>query len=68
MVLDFSRDRDRGRAKVVLTEWKQYRELHPVALGLGIGQKRLADGRDAPDRGAWTAAGWSYRALGRRSG
>jgi UDPglucose 6-dehydrogenase len=54
-------------AVLVLTEWKQYRELDPVAFGKVVKQKRVLDGRNALDREAWTAAGWSYRALGRRT-
>ena len=33
-----------------------------------VAQKRVLDGRNALDRDAWTAAGWTYRALGRRAG
>jgi UDPglucose 6-dehydrogenase len=59
---------ERADAVLVLTEWKQYRELDPVAFGRLVKQKRVLDGRNALDRDAWEAAGWSYRALGRRSG
>ncbi|CCH85918.1 UDP-glucose 6-dehydrogenase [Modestobacter italicus] len=59
---------DRADAVLVLTEWKQYRELDPVAFGQVVKQKRVLDGRNALDRDTWTAAGWSYRALGRRAG
>jgi UDPglucose 6-dehydrogenase len=59
---------DRADAVLVLTEWKQYRELDPVAFGKLVAQKHLLDGRNALDREAWTAAGWTYRALGRRAG
>jgi UDPglucose 6-dehydrogenase len=55
-------------AVLVLTEWKQYRELDPAAFGKVVRQKRVLDGRNALDREAWTAAGWTYRALGRRAG
>ncbi len=55
-------------AVLVLTEWRQYRELDPVAFGAVVRQKRVLDGRNALDREAWTAAGWTYRALGRRVG
>jgi UDPglucose 6-dehydrogenase len=55
-------------AVLVLTEWRQYRELDPVAFGEVVAQKRVLDGRNALDREAWTAAGWTYRALGRRAG
>jgi UDPglucose 6-dehydrogenase len=53
-------------AVLVLTEWRQYRELDPVAFGRVVRQRRVLDGRNALDREAWTAAGWTYRALGRR--
>jgi UDPglucose 6-dehydrogenase len=59
---------ERADAVLVLTEWKQYRELDPVAFGRIVKQKRVLDGRNALDMEAWTAAGWSYRALGRRAG
>jgi UDPglucose 6-dehydrogenase len=55
-------------AVLVLTEWRQYRELDPVAFGRIVASKRVLDGRNALDREAWTAAGWTYRALGRRAG
>ncbi len=53
---------------LVLTEWRQYRQLDPVAFGQIVASKRVLDGRNALDREAWTAAGWTYRALGRRAG
>jgi UDPglucose 6-dehydrogenase len=53
---------------LVLTEWQQYRALDPVAFGQVVRQRRVLDGRNALDRDAWTAAGWTYRALGRRAG
>ncbi|MGY1794981.1 UDP binding domain-containing protein, partial [Geodermatophilus sp. SYSU D00525] len=55
-------------AVLVLTEWRQYRELDPVTFGQVVQQKRVLDGRNALDREAWTAAGWTHRALGRRAG
>jgi UDPglucose 6-dehydrogenase len=57
----------RADAVLLLTEWRQYRELDPVAFGKVVAQKRVLDGRNALDRAAWEAAGWQYRALGRRS-
>jgi UDPglucose 6-dehydrogenase len=59
---------ERADAVLVLTEWKQYRELDPVAFGKVVRQKRVLDGRNALSRTTWEAAGWSYRALGRRAG
>ncbi|HEY4605083.1 MAG TPA: UDP-glucose/GDP-mannose dehydrogenase family protein [Blastococcus sp.] len=59
---------ERADAVLVLTEWKQYRELDPVEFGKVVRRKAMLDGRNALDRDAWEAAGWSYRALGRRAG
>ncbi|WP_025158649.1 UDP-glucose dehydrogenase family protein [Leifsonia aquatica] len=50
---------------VLITEWPQYRELDPVALGSIVSTKRVIDGRNVLDPAAWRAAGWSYRGLGR---
>jgi UDPglucose 6-dehydrogenase len=58
---------ERADAVLVLTEWDEYRQLDPVAFGRVVKQKRVLDGRNALNREAWTAAGWSYRALGRRT-
>src|ERR687885_2543676 len=51
---------DRADAVLLLTEWKQYRELDPVRFGKIVKQKRVLDGRNALDREAWIAAGWTY--------
>ena len=48
-----------------LTEWKEFRELDPVAVGGLVRSTRIIDGRNALDAAAWRAAGWTYRALGR---
>jgi UDPglucose 6-dehydrogenase len=58
----------RADAVLLLTEWREYRELDPVAFGRVVARKRVLDGRNALDREKWTLAGWSYRALGRRAG
>ena len=52
-------------AVVLLTEWKQFRELDPVAFGAVVGNKNILDGRNCLDPAEWRAAGWRYRALGR---
>jgi UDPglucose 6-dehydrogenase len=59
---------ERADVVLVLTEWRQYRELDPVAFGHVVARKRVLDGRNALDRDTWEAAGWAYRALGRRAG
>ena len=53
-------------AVLLLTEWKQYRELDPERVGTLVAQRTVLDGRNALSRTAWTDAGWQYRALGRR--
>ena len=58
---------ERADAVLLLTEWKQYRELDPVSFGRVVARKRVLDGRNALDRERWEAAGWAYRALGRRN-
>jgi UDPglucose 6-dehydrogenase len=58
---------ERADAVLLLTEWQQYRDLDPVTFGRVVRQKRVLDGRNALDRTRWEAAGWSYRALGRRN-
>ncbi|CAN5394457.1 UDP-glucose/GDP-mannose dehydrogenase family protein [soil metagenome] len=52
-------------AVLLLTEWREYRDLDPVAFGELVGTKAILDGRNCLDPVAWRAAGWSYRALGR---
>ncbi|TWH75347.1 UDPglucose 6-dehydrogenase [Modestobacter roseus] len=59
---------DRADAVLLLTEWQQYKDLDPAAFGKVVRQKRVLDGRNALDRDSWVAAGWTYRALGRRAG
>jgi UDPglucose 6-dehydrogenase len=51
---------------VLLTEWTEFREIDPAVLGEVVAQRRILDGRHALNPDAWTAAGWEYRALGRR--
>ncbi|HCA87501.1 MAG TPA: UDP-glucose 6-dehydrogenase [Streptomyces sp.] len=48
-----------------LTEWREFRELDPAALGEVVAERRILDGRNALDPESWRGAGWTYRALGR---
>jgi len=48
-----------------LTEWAEYRTLDPVELGEIVAHRRLLDGRNVLDSGAYVRAGWDVRALGR---
>jgi UDPglucose 6-dehydrogenase len=55
-------------ADVVLlaTEWREYRDLDPEVLGRVVARRTIVDGRNVLDPARWRAAGWTYRALGRR--
>jgi UDPglucose 6-dehydrogenase len=50
---------------VLLTEWAEFREIDPAALGAVVTRRRIVDGRHALDPAVWRQAGWEYRALGR---
>jgi UDPglucose 6-dehydrogenase len=50
---------------VLLTEWAEFRQIDPGAMGEIVAQRRIVDGRHALDPVEWRAAGWEYRALGR---
>ncbi len=51
-------------AVLVLTEWKQFRDLMPADLDVAAG-RIILDGRNCLDRDRWRDAGWLYRSLGR---
>ena len=48
-----------------LTEWKEYRQIDPAALGSLVKSKIVIDGRNMLDRNLWRNAGWRVHALGR---
>lgn len=52
-------------AVLLLTEWREYRDLDPEELGSVVGNRSIVDGRNCLDPAQWRAAGWTYRALGR---
>ncbi|MFI1741154.1 UDP-glucose dehydrogenase family protein [Streptomyces sioyaensis] len=65
---DTALDAVRGADVVLhLTEWQEFRELDPAALGDVVAERRILDGRNALDPALWRKAGWTYRALGRPS-
>jgi hypothetical protein len=52
---------------------EEHNEITPrgcvsVAFARVVRRTSVLDGRNALDRDAWEAAGWSYRPLGRRAG
>lgn len=52
---------------VVVTEWKQYRELDPAAIASVVATPLVVDARNCLNAEAWADAGWEYVGLGRRS-
>jgi UDPglucose 6-dehydrogenase len=50
---------------VLLTEWAEFRQIDPEAMGAVVAQRRIVDGRHALVPEQWRSAGWEYRALGR---
>jgi UDPglucose 6-dehydrogenase len=49
----------------VLTEWADFRNADPVALGELVAGKKVIDGRNCLDATLWSQAGWVYRGMGR---
>ncbi|MGV9772307.1 UDP-glucose dehydrogenase family protein [Streptosporangium sp. NPDC003464] len=60
--LDAARD---AHVVLLLTEWQEFIELDPEALGAVVAARKIVDGRNALDAETWRASGWHYRALGR---
>ncbi|QXU53017.1 UDP-glucose/GDP-mannose dehydrogenase family protein [Rhodococcus sp. LW-XY12] len=50
---------------LVLTEWNEFRQIVPQALGNVVRNKHVIDGRNCLDPAAWRTAGWTYRGMGR---
>jgi UDPglucose 6-dehydrogenase len=49
----------------VLTEWAEFRNADPQALGELAAKKLVIDGRNCLDSTLWARAGWQYRGMGR---
>ena len=49
----------------VLTEWEEFRNADPNALGQLVSARRVIDGRNCLDHAAWIRAGWEHRGMGR---
>ena len=58
---------ERADVVLVLTEWREFREIDPAALASVVRHRRMIDGRNCLDAAAWQSAGWEYRAYGRRA-
>ncbi|MGK4908335.1 UDP-glucose dehydrogenase family protein [Streptomyces sp. PHES57] len=63
---DSALDAVRGADVVLhLTEWSEFKELDPAALGDVASSRHILDGRNTLDPVPWRKAGWTFRALGR---
>ncbi len=62
-VLGAARDAD---VVLLLTEWREICDTDPEVLAKTVACRAIVDGRNALDPVRWRAAGWTYRALGRR--
>lgn len=52
-------------ALLLLTEWKQFRQLDPYQLSSQVARPVIIDGRNVLDSTKWRNAGWTFGALGR---
>ncbi|WP_152191556.1 UDP-glucose dehydrogenase family protein [Georgenia satyanarayanai] len=50
---------------LLLTEWRQFRDLDPTAVKTLAGRPVVIDGRNVLDPARWRAAGWTYHGMGR---
>jgi UDPglucose 6-dehydrogenase len=57
---------DGAELVLLLTEWKQFVQMDPKAIGELVGAQRILDGRNVLVPSEWREAGWTYRALGRQ--
>ncbi|MGW6174999.1 UDP-glucose dehydrogenase family protein [Arthrobacter sp. NPDC055138] len=55
----------RAHVLVLLTEWKEYRELDPATVANQVTEKKILDGRNVLDPIAWREAGWTFKGIGR---
>jgi len=60
--LDAAKD---SHVVLLLTEWTEFCDMDPHALGSVVAERNIVDGRNALDPERWRAAEWTYRALGR---
>ncbi|MCD2100061.1 UDP-glucose dehydrogenase family protein [Rhodococcus rhodochrous] len=51
---------------MVLTEWKEFRDLAPDDIATIVREKHIIDGRNCMDSRVWRSAGWTYQGVGRK--
>jgi UDPglucose 6-dehydrogenase len=52
---------ERADAVLVLTEWAEFVDLDPYAVGTFVNKRIVIDGRMCLDAAKWASAGWEYR-------
>ncbi len=50
---------------VLLTEWRDYRDLDPTTTATWVTHPRILDARNALNPHTWRTAGWTYKGIGR---
>jgi UDPglucose 6-dehydrogenase len=55
----------RAEMVLLLTEWKEFRELTPEQLAPLVRERTIVDGRNVLNPEQWIDAGWKYMASGR---
>lgn len=51
---------------LLLTEWPEFVQMNPETVGALVTGRIVIDGRNVLDPDAWSEAGWTFCALGRR--
>ena len=52
---------------LLLTEWREFRDMKPGDIEGLVQSRRIIDGRNVLDRTDWENAGWDFHALGQKS-
>ena len=55
-----------AQATLLLTEWREFRDMDPARVGSLVESPTIIDGRNVLNPDAWQNAGWRYLALGRQ--
>lgn len=50
---------------LVLTEWREFRDMLPTEIESVVRAKAIIDGRNCLDPNLWRCDGWTYRGVGR---
>lgn len=56
-----------AQVTLLLTEWREFREMDPLSVKSLVESPTIIDGRNVLDSVAWQQAGWRYLAMGRRT-